>query len=79
MATKSHLRGGATVSDITSSGPDRQSQQWSRVHARIFPAFFFLNIVVVQNVGTRDLEGVPWGARMRNRFPAVFSGCFVWK
>ena len=44
-----------------------------------FPRTFFLNIVIVQNVGTRDLEGVPLGARMSNRvsrrfFRGVLSG-----
>ena len=37
-----------------------------------FPCAFFLTIVVRQNVGTRDPEGVPLGARMRNRFPPFF-------
>ena len=35
---------------------------------------FLLTRVVVQNVGTRDPEGVPLGARMRNRVSPVFSG-----
>jgi hypothetical protein len=79
VATKSHWGGGATGSDVTISGPD---QKCSRAHALIFLAFFyFLTIVVVQNVGTRDQrsrdpEGVLLGARMRNGFPVVFFGCF---
>jgi hypothetical protein len=47
-------------------------------HARIFPAFFFTR-VVVQNVGTRDPEGVPLGARMRNRVFPRFFWYFDWK
>jgi hypothetical protein len=39
----------------------------------IFFSFFLaLTRVVVQNVGTRDPEGVPLGARMRNRVPPFF-------
>ena len=77
MWLQSHIcGGGATVSDITRSGPDRQSREWSRAHARIFTALFLLNIVVVEDVDIRDLEGVPLGARMRNRVSRLFFVVF---